>query len=102
LWQSKGAIIPSYDYSSSVKIAGDVEGRICILIDDMVDTAGTLCQAASILKEKGAKKVVACFCCIFHELINIVAIQRGNYTVLRLFVVSKNCTNRLGQNLYLN
>ncbi len=42
-----------------MNVIGDVENRTCILIDDMVDTAGTLCQAASILKEKGAKKVVA-------------------------------------------
>ena len=42
-----------------MNVIGDVSGRTCILIDDMVDTAGTLCQAADILKEKGAKKVVA-------------------------------------------
>ena len=40
-------------------IIGDVEDRTCILIDDLVDTAGTLCQAAKALKERGAKKVVA-------------------------------------------
>lgn len=42
-----------------MNVIGDVENRTCILIDDMVDTAGTLCQAANILKEKGANKVVA-------------------------------------------
>ncbi len=42
-----------------VNVIGDVSGRTCILIDDMVDTAGTLCQAADVLKEKGANKVVA-------------------------------------------
>lgn len=42
-----------------MNVIGDVDGRTCIIIDDMVDTAGTLCQAAAILKEKGAKKVVA-------------------------------------------
>jgi len=42
-----------------MNVIGDVSGRTCIMIDDMVDTAGTLCQAADILKEKGASKVVA-------------------------------------------
>ena len=42
-----------------MNVIGDVSGRTCVMIDDMVDTAGTLCQAADILKEKGAKKVVA-------------------------------------------
>ena len=42
-----------------MNVIGDVSGRTCIMIDDMVDTAGTLCQAADILKEKGANKVVA-------------------------------------------
>jgi ribose-phosphate pyrophosphokinase len=42
-----------------MNIIGDVDGRTCVLIDDMVDTAGTLCQAATALKENGAEKVVA-------------------------------------------
>ncbi len=42
-----------------MNIIGNIEDRVCILIDDMVDTAGTLCNAASALKEKGAKKVIA-------------------------------------------
>ena len=42
-----------------MNIIGDVDGRTCVLIDDMVDTAGTLCQAAAALKDKGAEKVVA-------------------------------------------
>ncbi len=42
-----------------MNIIGDVEGRTCVLVDDLVDTAGTLCQAASALKERGATKVVA-------------------------------------------
>jgi len=40
-------------------IIGDVRDRTCILVDDMVDTAGTLCKAAAALKEHGAAKVVA-------------------------------------------
>ena len=42
-----------------MNVIGDVSGRTCVMIDDMVDTAGTLCQAADILKEKGANKIVA-------------------------------------------
>ena len=42
-----------------MNVIGDVSGRTCIMVDDMVDTAGTLCQAADILKEKGANKIVA-------------------------------------------
>ena len=40
-------------------IIGDVSGRTCLLVDDMVDTAGTLCAAANALKANGATKVVA-------------------------------------------
>ena len=43
----------------SVIVIGDVKDKICIIVDDMVDTAGTLCKAASELKEKGAKDVYA-------------------------------------------
>ncbi|CAB9538957.1 Ribose-phosphate pyrophosphokinase (EC 2.7.6.1) [uncultured Gammaproteobacteria bacterium] len=50
---------PAANMVKIMNVIGDVEGKTCVLIDDMVDTAGTLCQAANILKEKGAKKVVA-------------------------------------------
>jgi ribose-phosphate pyrophosphokinase len=45
--------------SQVMHIIGEVEGRTCILVDDMVDTAGTLCKAAAALKEHGAARVVA-------------------------------------------
>ena len=40
-------------------IIGDIQDRTCILVDDMVDTAGTLCKAAEALKARGAKRVLA-------------------------------------------
>ncbi len=45
--------------SQVMHIIGEVAGRTCVLVDDMVDTAGTLCKAAGALKSEGAKKVVA-------------------------------------------
>jgi len=50
---------PKANVAKVMNIIGDVEGRSCILIDDLVDTAGTLCRAAAALKEHGAAKVVA-------------------------------------------
>ncbi|CAM3755487.1 ribose-phosphate pyrophosphokinase [Parendozoicomonas haliclonae] len=50
---------PEANRAEVMNIIGDVEGRTCILVDDMVDTAGTLCMAAKALKAKGAIKVVA-------------------------------------------
>jgi len=43
-----------------MNVIGDVEGKTAILIDDLIDTAGTMCKAAELIKEKGAKKVFAC------------------------------------------
>ena len=40
-------------------VIGDIEGRNCVIMDDMIDTAGTLVKAAEVLKERGAKKVYA-------------------------------------------
>ncbi len=45
--------------SQVMNLIGEVDGRTCLLVDDMVDTAGTLCKAADALKERGATKVVA-------------------------------------------
>ena len=50
---------PNANESEVMHIIGDVEGRTCILVDDMVDTAGTLCAAANALKQNGATKVLA-------------------------------------------
>jgi ribose-phosphate pyrophosphokinase len=50
---------PRPNESKVMNIIGEVEGRTCVLIDDMVDTAGTLCLAAQALKDEGALKVVA-------------------------------------------
>ncbi|MGB8634303.1 MAG: ribose-phosphate diphosphokinase [Rhodanobacteraceae bacterium] len=50
---------PKANVSTVMNIIGDVKGKTCVLIDDIVDTAGTLCAAASALKEQGASKVVA-------------------------------------------
>ena len=50
---------PKANVAQVMNIIGDVSGRTCILIDDLVDTAGTLCKAAGALKAHGAKKVVA-------------------------------------------
>ena len=50
---------PEPNVSAVMNIIGDVAGKTCVLIDDLVDTAGTLCHAATALKEKGAVKVVA-------------------------------------------
>lgn len=50
---------PQANQAQVMHLIGDVKDRTCILIDDMVDTAGTLCKAAEALKERGATKVVA-------------------------------------------
>lgn len=50
---------PNPNESEVMNVIGDVEGRTCVIIDDLVDTAGTLCNAAGALKNFGAKRVVA-------------------------------------------
>jgi ribose-phosphate pyrophosphokinase len=50
---------PKANESQVMHIIGEVEGRTCLVIDDMVDTAGTLCKAAQALKEHGASRVIA-------------------------------------------
>lgn len=66
-------------------IIGDVEGRTCILIDDLVDTAGTLCHAATALKKHGAIKVVA-YCT--HAVLSGPAMKNLNGSVLDELVVT--------------
>ena len=64
---------PEANQIEVMNIIGEVEGRTCILIDDIVDTAGTLCTAAEALKAEGAKEVV---CYITHAVFSGPAIER--------------------------
>ncbi|MGN6552184.1 MAG: ribose-phosphate diphosphokinase [Verrucomicrobiota bacterium] len=57
----------------SVAVIGDIRGRNVLLVDDLTETAGTLTQAASILKKKGAKKTLAC---VSHAILNDLGIER--------------------------
>ncbi|NQX89704.1 MAG: ribose-phosphate pyrophosphokinase [Halioglobus sp.] len=50
---------PKANEAQIMNLIGEVDGRTCLLVDDMVDTAGTLCKAADALKEQGASKVIA-------------------------------------------
>jgi len=50
---------PKANVAEVMHIIGEIEGRTCLLVDDMVDTAGTLCSAAKALKKHGAKRVIA-------------------------------------------
>lgn len=60
---------------AEMRVVGDVRGRTCIIVDDMVDTAGTLVKAADTLKNQGAKKVVAC---TVHPVLSGNAMERLN------------------------
>ncbi|MEW8207351.1 MAG: ribose-phosphate pyrophosphokinase, partial [Candidatus Thiodiazotropha taylori] len=76
---------PQPNEAKVMNIIGHVEGRSCILIDDLVDTAGTLCQAANALKEHGAAKVVA-YCT--HPVLSGPAVNNLNNSKLDELVVT--------------
>ena len=50
---------PKANVAEVMNIIGDIQGRTCLIVDDMIDTANTLCKAASALKERGAERVLA-------------------------------------------
>jgi ribose-phosphate pyrophosphokinase len=76
---------PRPNESKVMNIIGEVEGKTCVLIDDMVDTAGTLCQAAQALKDEGALKVVAY---ITHPVLSGNAVERISKSALDELVVT--------------
>ncbi|SEQ15913.1 ribose-phosphate pyrophosphokinase [Solimonas aquatica] len=76
---------PKPNESRVMNIIGDVEGRTCVLVDDLVDTAGTLCKAAAALKEEGAIKVVAY---VTHAVLSGPAITNISNSVLDELVVT--------------
>ena len=64
---------PKANVAEVMNVIGDVDGRTCVIMDDMVDTAGTLCKAAQVLKEEGATRVVA-YCT--HPVLSGGAVER--------------------------
>ncbi len=76
---------PRANEAKVMNIIGDVQDKTCIIVDDMVDTAGTLCEAAKALKEKGAAKVVAY---ITHPILSGKAIERITHSQLDELVVT--------------
>src|SRR6185437_11722194 len=76
---------PRANVSEVMHVIGDIEGRNCVIMDDMIDTAGTLVKAAEVLKERGAKKVYA-YCT--HAVFSGPAIERINASQLDEVVVT--------------
>jgi ribose-phosphate pyrophosphokinase len=76
--------------SEVMNIIGDVEGRFCVLIDDIVDSAGTLCNAAAALKEAGAEDVVAY---VTHGVLSGGAVARVEGSALRELVITDSIGN---------
>ena len=76
---------PTANLSEVMNVIGDVENRRCVVMDDMIDTGGTLCKAAQVLKERGAKSVMA-YCT--HPVFSGNAISRISESELDQVVVT--------------
>lgn len=76
---------PRANVATVMNIIGEVEGKDCVLVDDIVDTAGTLCAAAAALKSRGAKRVAA-YCT--HAVLSGPAVDNLNKSVLDELVVT--------------
>ncbi|MCK9224280.1 MAG: ribose-phosphate pyrophosphokinase [Candidatus Muirbacterium halophilum] len=73
--------------SEVMNIIGDIEGKITILVDDMIDTAGTICNGAKVLKQNGAKRV---FAAASHGVFSGPAAERLNQSVIEEVVVTNS------------
>lgn len=83
---------PRANQTEVMNIIGDVDGRTCLIVDDIVDTAGTLCNAAKALKEAGAKRVVA-YCT--HPVLSGRALENLTGSALDELVVTDSIPLRL-------
>ena len=70
---------------AEMTVIGDVRDRVCVVVDDIVDTAGTLCKAAEVLMEAGAKEVHAY---ISHGVLSGPAIERVSKSVMKNLVIT--------------
>ena len=76
---------PRPNVATVMNIIGEIEGRTCVIVDDMVDTANTLCEGARALKERGAQKVIA-YCA--HPVLSGKAVERISTSALDELVVT--------------
>ena len=76
---------PKPNVAQVMNLIGEVEGKNCIIIDDIVDTAGTLVAAVNVLKQKGAKSV---YCCCTHPILSDPATERIANSALSEFVTT--------------
>jgi ribose-phosphate pyrophosphokinase len=76
---------PAANVSEVMHVIGDIDGRNCVIMDDMIDTAGTLVKAAEVLKDRGAKRVFA-YCT--HPILSGPAIERISSSQLDEVVIS--------------
>ena len=76
---------PRANVSTVMNIIGDVEGQTCVMVDDIVDTAATLCAAAAALKERGARKVIA-YC--VHPVLSGAAVSNIENSQLDQLIVT--------------
>lgn len=87
---------PKANEAEVMNIIGDIEGKNAILVDDMIDTAGTVTKAATVLKEQGAKKIYGC---ATHGVLSGPAIDRICASELEKFIITdtipldKSCEN---------
>ena len=75
---------PKANVMEVMNVIGDIAGKTCLMIDDMIDTAGTICQGAQALVDHGAKEVVAC---CTHAVLSGPAVERLKNSVLSKVVV---------------
>lgn len=76
---------PKPNVAEVMNIVGQVEGKTCVLIDDMIDTAGTITIAADALKEQGAREV---FACCTHPVLSGIAVERLQKSVIKKVIVT--------------
>jgi len=79
----------THNVAEAVEVVGDVEGRVCVLVDDMIDTAGTIVSAAELLAKRGAADVVVA---ATHGVLSGPAVDRLKNAPIREVVVSNTLT----------
>lgn len=80
---------PTANVAEVLHVIGDVEGRDCLIADDMIDTAGTMTEAVVALKERGARNV---YCCATHALLSGPAVERFTRSEVTEVVVTNTIT----------